>query len=183
MNKTSYHLHYYVVIAWSWSFQTNCLSSNELMLLPMTPVKSTILNRLCLVHELRRIILGLCYKHDLKDRSASISFIITTVSCVIYKLLYKACLSDVCRGRCIRQHIYHYKFSHTMTPLSVWYLTRRFIWHLSQSSIRPSLDLSSMWNHARIRSWNKPVLINKGNVSCSRKQRGPLREFQLTTST
>jgi len=25
-------------------------------------------------------------------------------------------------------------------------------------------------NHARIHSWNQPVLSNEGNVSCSRKQ-------------
>jgi len=29
-------------------------------------------------------------------------------------------------------------------------------------------------NHARIRSWNQPVLSNEGKVSCSRKQREPL---------
>ena len=40
-----------------------------------------------------------------------------------------------------------------------------------------------LWNHARIRSWNKPVLSNKGKVSCSRKQRGPLMGFEPTTST
>jgi len=32
-------------------------------------------------------------------------------------------------------------------------------------------------NHARIRSWNQPVLSNEGKVSCSRKQRG----LELTT--
>jgi len=31
--------------------------------------------------------------------------------------------------------------------------------------------------HARIRSWNQPVLRNEGKVSCSRKQRGPLLGF------
>ena len=36
-------------------------------------------------------------------------------------------------------------------------------------------------NHARIRSWNQPVLSNKGKVSCSRKQQGPLLGLELTT--
>ena len=37
--------------------------------------------------------------------------------------------------------------------------------------------------HARIRSWNQPVLSNegKGKVSCSRKQQGPLLGLKLTT--
>jgi len=54
------------------------------------------------------------------------------------------------------------------------YLTRGLIWHLSQSSIRPSIYFSSIVKSARICSWNQPVLSNKGKVSCSRKQRGPL---------
>ena len=36
-------------------------------------------------------------------------------------------------------------------------------------------------NHARIRSWNQPVLSNEGKVSCSRKQRGPSLGLKLTT--
>ena len=40
-----------------------------------------------------------------------------------------------------------------------------------------------MWNHTRIRSSNQPVLSNKGKVSCSRKQRGPLMGLEPTTST
>ena len=32
-------------------------------------------------------------------------------------------------------------------------------------------------NYARIRSWNQPILSNKGKASCSRKQLG----FTLTT--
>ena len=36
-------------------------------------------------------------------------------------------------------------------------------------------------NHARIRSWNEPVLSNEGKVPCSRKQRGPLLGLELTT--
>ena len=36
-------------------------------------------------------------------------------------------------------------------------------------------------NHARIRSWNQPVLSNESKVSCSRKQREPLMGFELTT--
>ena len=36
-------------------------------------------------------------------------------------------------------------------------------------------------NHARIRSWNEPVLSNEGKVSCSRKQQKPLMGLELTT--
>ena len=36
-------------------------------------------------------------------------------------------------------------------------------------------------NHARIRSWNQPVLSNESKTSCSRKQRGPLMELELAT--
>jgi len=36
-------------------------------------------------------------------------------------------------------------------------------------------------NHARIRSWNQPVLNNVSKVSCSRKQWEPLTELKLTT--
>ena len=54
------------------------------------------------------------------------------------------------------------------------YLTRGLIWHLSHIFIRPSVFLVWLWNHARIRSWNQPVPSNKGKVSCSRKQLGPL---------
>ena len=36
-------------------------------------------------------------------------------------------------------------------------------------------------NHARMRSWNQPVLSNDGKASCSRKQRGPLLGLELTT--
>ena len=35
-------------------------------------------------------------------------------------------------------------------------------------------NLVRLWNHARIRSWNQPVVSNKSKVSCSRKQRCPL---------
>ena len=36
-------------------------------------------------------------------------------------------------------------------------------------------------DHARISSWNQPVLSNEGKVSCSRKQQGPLLGLELTT--
>ena len=36
-------------------------------------------------------------------------------------------------------------------------------------------------NHARIHSWNQPVLSNESKVSCTRKQRGPLMGLKLTT--
>jgi len=36
-------------------------------------------------------------------------------------------------------------------------------------------------NHARIHSWNQPLLSNEGKVSCSRKQQGPLLGLELTT--
>ena len=48
------------------------------------------------------------------------------------------------------------------------YLTRGVIWHLGQSSIRSQFSLLRVWNHARIRSWNQPVLCNKGKVSWTR---------------
>ena len=37
------------------------------------------------------------------------------------------------------------------------------------------------FNHARIRSWNQPVLSNEGTVSCSQKHREPLMGLELTT--
>ena len=40
-----------------------------------------------------------------------------------------------------------------------------------------------MWIHAWIRSWNQPVLSNKGKVSCSRKQRASLMGLEPTTNT
>ena len=57
------------------------------------------------------------------------------------------------------------------------------IQHLS--STKPSIYFAVvwLWNHAPIRSWNQPVLSNKGNVSCSRKQRGPLMGLEPTSST
>ena len=68
-----------------------------------------------------------------------------------------------------------FQFSTYMCLFLFWqYLTRGLIWHLSQSSIRLSIYFSLMWNHARIHSWNRPVLSSKGNNSCWRKQRGPL---------
>ena len=54
-------------------------------------------------------------------------------------------------------------------------------WHLSQSSIRPSIYFN-LWNHAQIHSWNQTVLSNMGKVSCSRKQQGPLMGLEPPTS-
>ena len=49
------------------------------------------------------------------------------------------------------------------------FLTRG-IFDEGQSSIKgPRYNLVRLWDHARIRSWNQPVLNNKGEVSCSRK--------------
>ena len=64
-----------------------------------------------------------------------------------------------------------------------WYLTRALIWQLCQFSIRPSIYLVRLWNHVRICSWHRPELSNKGKVSCSRTQRGPLMGLEPTTST
>jgi len=36
-------------------------------------------------------------------------------------------------------------------------------------------------NHTRNCSWNQPVPSNKGEVSCSRKQREPLMGLKLIT--
>ena len=55
-------------------------------------------------------------------------------------------------------------------------------WHLSQSSIKTFIKVL-LWNHAQIRSWNQPVLSNKGKVSCSMKQRGPLMGFEPKLDT
>ena len=55
-------------------------------------------------------------------------------------------------------------------------LTRGLIWHLNQSSIWPSI-------YFMYYSWNQPVLRNKGKVSCSRKQWGPLMGLEPRTST
>ena len=71
------------------------------------------------------------------------------------------------------------------------YLTRRLIWHLSPSSIRPSIILVRLWNHARIRSCNQPVLINKvkfhiqgnhGGLWWGSNTRPPLRVRRATHS-
>ena len=35
----------------------------------------------------------------------------------------------------------------------------------------PQCILVQLWNHARSRSWNQPILSNDGKVSCSLKQR------------
>ena len=53
------------------------------------------------------------------------------------------------------------------------------IWHLSQSSSRPSIYFCSIVKSRP----NQPVLSNKGKVSCSRKQQGPLVGLEPTTST
>ena len=69
----------------------------------------------------------------------------------------------------------NFPFLHLKPLVRVWfwlYLTKGLIWHISQSSIRPSFYFSSIVISRRIRSWNQPVLSHKGKVSCSRKQRG-----------
>ena len=55
--------------------------------------------------------------------------------------------------------------------------------YLTFKSILLQLILVRLWTHARIRSWNQPVLSNKGKVSCSMIQRGPLMGLEHTTST
>ena len=50
----------------------------------------------------------------------------------------------------------------------VWfwrYLTTGFIWHLSQSSIRPSIYFSLILKSRSDPSWNQPVLSNKSKIS------------------
>ena len=64
-----------------------------------------------------------------------------------------------------------------------WRYLTVLIWHLRQFSKRPSLFLVRLWNHARVCSWNQPVLSNRGNVSCSMKQRVPLMGLEPTIST
>ena len=54
-------------------------------------------------------------------------------------------------------------WSDTRELNNIWfwrYLTRGLISHLSQPSIRPSIYYIWLWYHARIRSWNQPVLSN-----------------------
>ena len=69
------------------------------------------------------------------------------------------------------------QLSHTVNIC--WrYLTRGLIWHLSQSSIRPSIYFSSSMTS---RSNHQPVLSNKGKVSCSCSW--PLMGLEPTTST
>ena len=71
-------------------------------------------------------------------------------------------------------------------PKSIWfwrYLTRGLIWHLSQSSIRPSIYFSSIVTSRSNPFLEPPVLSNKGKVSCSRKQRRPLMWFEPVTDT
>ena len=45
----------------------------------------------------------------------------------------------------------------------------------------PTCILVRLWNHARIRFLNQPVLINEGKVSCSRKQREHSIAYKLKT--
>ena len=74
------------------------------------------------------------------------------------------------------------KLNSTLLFGLVWrYLARGFIWHLSQSSIRPSIQFSLI-----VKSCSNPFLeptSTKGIVSCSRKQRVPLIGLEPTTST
>ena len=80
----------------------------------------------------------------------------------------------------------HYMESMESIWFGFWfwrYLKRELIWHFSQFSWGPQFILVWLWNHARIRSWNQPVLSNKGKVYCSRKQRGPLMGLKPMTST
>ena len=64
-----------------------------------------------------------------------------------------------------------------------WRYLTVLIWHLRQFSKQPSLFLVRLWNHARVCSWNQPVLSNRGTVSCSMKQRVPLMGREPTIST
>ena len=63
------------------------------------------------------------------------------------------------------------------------YLTFKTIFHKALNLFQFDCDY-----HARIRSWNQPVLSNKGKVSCSMKQRGPLmgletQDLHITSQT
>ena len=62
-------------------------------------------------------------------------------------------------------------------------LMRGLIWHFNQSYIALQFISVRLWSHARIRCWNPQQISNKGKVSCSRKQRGPLMGLEHTTST
>ena len=56
------------------------------------------------------------------------------------------------------------------------YMTFKSIFHKALNLFYFDCDIT-------LESWNQPVLSNKGKVSCSRKQRGPLMGLEPTTST
>ena len=53
------------------------------------------------------------------------------------------------------------------------------VWNDILLGSQRTVQLFAYVNHARIRTWNQPVLSNESNVSCSRKQRGPLMVPEL----
>ena len=66
----------------------------------------------------------------------------------------------------------------------IWrYLTSGLIWHLSRSSIRPSIYFSLIVKSSSNPFLEPPTVSNKDKVSCSKKQRGPLMGLEHTTST
>ena len=112
-----------------------------------------------------------------------LSFIDTEFFVMLYYvilclLLIRVCYSLLCLN------ILYYVFSYLKSMFFVVflrYLKRGLIIYSNQSSIKPSFYFSSIVN--QIRSRNQPVLINRGKVSCSKKQRGPMMGLESTTST
>ena len=98
--------------------------------------------------------------------------------------LARACIPPEKRGfkrRLIRA--YGYKTYFLLNLVLVLTIFNEGAYLIFKSISHKALNLFYFENHARICSWNQPVLSNKGKVSCSRKQQGLLMGLKPTTST
>ena len=77
---------------------------------------------------------------------------------------------------CMYKHIYNHWYLYLTISNEGDYLTFKLVFH-------KALTLFNSILKSRSNPWNQPVLSNKGKVSCSRKQRGPLIRLEPTTST
>ena len=87
--------------------------------------------------------------------------------------------TDIETGKSTRQLLYQSKWY--QTPVKFTHKISSFIevpFILIYLSSIAKQESFAYVNHARIHSWNLPVLSNGDKVSCSRKQREPLR-FKL----
>ena len=67
--------------------------------------------------------------------------------------------------------------------MNIYLLSHNYITSVLVLTIFKSISqfmLVRLWYHARIRPWNQPILSNKGYVSYSMKQRGPLAGLEPT---